>query len=73
MIVREPAICLMIGNRMKKRIKTVNRHVPMLAAAAKSLQSCPTLCNPIDGSPPGSPHPWDSPGKNTGVGYHFLL
>ena len=23
------------------------------AAAAKSLQSCPTLCNPIDGSPPG--------------------
>ena len=26
-------------------------------AAAKSLQSCPTLCNPIDGSPPGSPIP----------------
>ena len=25
------------------------------AAAAKSLQSCPTMCNPIDGSPPGSP------------------
>ena len=24
-------------------------------AAAKSLQSCPTLCDPIDGSPPGSP------------------
>ena len=30
-------------------------HTP--AAAAKSLQSCPTLCNPIDGSPPGSPVP----------------
>ena len=42
------------------------------AAAAKSLQSCLTLCNPTDGSPPGS-HPWDSPGKNTGVGCHFLL
>ena len=28
------------------------------AAAAKSLQSCPTLCDPIDGSPPGSPVPW---------------
>ena len=28
-----------------------------LAAAAKSLQLCPTLCNPIDGSPPGSPIP----------------
>ena len=28
-----------------------------LAAAAKSLQSCPTLCDPTDGSPPGSPVP----------------
>ena len=27
------------------------------AAAAKSLQPCPTLCNPIDGCPPGSPVP----------------
>ena len=27
------------------------------AAAAKSLQSCPTLCNPVVGSPPGSPVP----------------
>jgi len=27
------------------------------AAAAKSLQSCPTLCDPMDGSPPGSPIP----------------
>ena len=37
-------------------------------AAAKSLQSCPTLCDPIDSSPTRLPHPWDSPGKNTGVG-----
>ena len=90
------------------------------AAAAKSLQSCPTLCDPIDVSPPGSPslgfsrqehwsglpfpspvhesekwkwsrsvvsdsqrphglqptrllHPWDFPGKSTGVGCHRLL
>ena len=90
------------------------------AAAAKSLQLCPTLCDPIDGSPPGSPvpglsrqehwsglpfpspmheseklkwnrsvvsdsqwphgvqptrllHPWDPPGKSTGVGCHCLL
>ena len=28
-----------------------------IAIAAKSLQSCPTLCDPIDGSPPGSPVP----------------
>ena len=37
------------------------------AAAAESRQLCLTLCDPIDGSPPGS-HPWDSQGKNTGVG-----
>ena len=90
------------------------------AAAAKLPQSCPTLCDPVDGSPPGSPvpgilqartlewvaisfsnawkwkvkvkslshvqllatpwtaayrllHPWDSPGKSTGVGCHCLL
>ena len=90
------------------------------AAPAKSLQSCLTLCDPIDGSPPGSPvprilqartlewvaisspmhesekwkwscsvmsnslrphrlqpsrllHPWDFPGKSTGVGCHCLL
>ena len=90
--------------------------IKSLTAAAKSLQSCLTLCDPIDGSPPGSPvprvlqartlewiaisfsnvwkwshsimynsqwphglqptrlpRPWDSPGKNTGVGCHFLL
>ena len=35
------------------------------AAAAKSLQLCPTLCDPIDGSPPG-----DFPGKSTEVGCH---
>ena len=34
-----------------KRYKWVFRRA---AAAAKSLQSCPTLCDPIDGSPPGS-------------------
>ena len=32
-------------------------YMSIAAAAAKSLQSCPTLCNPIDGSPPGSPVP----------------
>ena len=41
------------------------------AATAKSLQSCPTLCNPIDSSPPGSPRPWDSPGKKHWSGLPF--
>ena len=44
-----------------------------LTAAAKSLQSCPTLCDPHRRQPTRLPHPWDSPGKNTGVGCHFLL
>ena len=43
------------------------------AAAAKSLQSCPTLCDPIDGSPLRLLCPWDSPGKNNEVSCHFLL
>ena len=49
------------------------------AAAAKSLRLCPTLCDPIDGSPPGFPVPGilqASPSlgfTNTGVGCHFLL
>jgi len=33
------------------------REIAPAAAAAKLLQSCPTLCDPIDGSPPGSPVP----------------
>ena len=36
-------------------------------------QLCPTLCNPMDYSPPGSSVHGDSPGKNTGVGCHALL
>ena len=44
-----------------------------MAAAANSIQSCPTLCDPIDSSPPGTPVHGISPGKNTGVGSYFLL
>ena len=42
------------------------------AAAAKSLQSCPIL-QPHRWQPARLPHPWDSPGKNTGVGCHCLF
>ena len=37
--------------------RTGHLYTAAAAAAAKSLQSCPTLCDPIDGSPPGSPIP----------------
>ena len=50
-------------------IKPTSSAVEAAAAAAKSLQPCPTLCDPRDGSPPGSPV--DSPGKNTGSGLPF--
>ena len=37
------------------------------------VQSCPTLCDPMDCKPARLLCPWDSPGKNTGVGCHALL
>ena len=40
---------------------------------AKLVQLCPTLCNLMDCSPPGSSVPGDSPGKKTGLGCHTLL
>ena len=42
-----------------KRVRyvLVTKQQQYVYAAAKSLQSCPTLCDPIDGSPPGSPIP----------------
>ena len=46
---------LMYGSLI--RIDFQNTPAAAAAAAAKSLHSCPTLCNPIDGSPPGSPVP----------------
>ena len=41
----------------RENVPVFNLCLSLLAAAAKSLQSCPTLCDPIDGSPPGSPIP----------------
>ena len=38
-------------------VRYIIQETAVAAAAAKSLQSCPTLCNPIDGSPLGSPVP----------------
>ena len=44
------------GPQMTQQFPSDHRAGPA-AAAAKSLQLCPTLCNPIDGSPPGFPIP----------------
>ena len=41
----------------KKWPHNIAKHLMVATAAAKSLQSCLTLCDPIDGSPPGSPVP----------------
>ena len=41
--------------RRKTLLWTESRATSLIAAAAKSLQLCPTLCDPIDGRPPGSP------------------
>ena len=72
----DPAIPLLCIHSEETRIERDTCSpvfIATAAAAAKSLQLCSTLCDPIDGSPPGFPRPWDSPGKNTGVGCHFLL
>ena len=61
--------CQRQGSSFLQKRKIVTPHFSVLltlivlcfpcvaAAAAKSFQSCPTLCDPIDGSPPGSPVP----------------
>ena len=53
--------------------KRNNSHVARMCVYAKLLQSCLTLCNPMDCNPPGSSVHGDSLGKNTGVGCHALL
>ena len=49
----------------------INQHM-VHAAAAKSLQSCLTVRS-HRWQPTRLPHPWESPGKYTGMGCHFLL
>ena len=51
------AMWMDLENNMLSLISQRKNVLYVTAAAAKSLQSCPTLCDPIDGSPPGSPIP----------------
>ena len=46
-----------LGKERVRQIQRVALTIYIAAAAAKLLQSCLTLCNPTDGSPPGSPVP----------------
>ena len=50
------SLALEDGNK-NRQTSTPQFAAAAAAAAAKSLQSCPTLCDPTDGSPPGSPVP----------------
>ena len=43
----------LISYKVEFKVKTLSR-IESIIAAAKSLQSCQTLCDPMDGSPPGS-------------------
>ena len=51
-----PINILLLKGKNWKHFKSI-KACAAPAAAVKSLQSCPTLCDPIDGSPPGSPIP----------------
>ena len=67
-------LTLLTSVRSRSRLKgTQNNNYPW-SPEKKGLVArlCLTLCNPMDCRLPGS-SPWHSPGKNTGVGCHFLL
>ena len=51
------ALSYELGERMQFNLTKIKKKTYAAAAAAKSLQSCPTLCDPIASSPPGSPVP----------------
>ena len=54
----QKGFCIMpLNDSLKIKESAVLQRIHGAAAAAKSLQSCPTLCDPIDGSPPGSSVP----------------
>ena len=54
-------------------LSNVTKSSPAIPCMCLVTQLCPALCNPIDYSLPGSFVQGDSPGKNTGVGWHALL
>ena len=61
------------SNYFKWRLIWLKTLVKVKESESEVAQSCPTLCNPMDGSLPGSAIHGIFPGKNTGFGCHFLL
>ena len=61
------------GRPCHARLRTLGYWQVSLLPFCSVALSCPTLCNPVDRSPPGSSIHGDSPGKNTGVDCHVLL
>ena len=55
--MRPYSICLSLSDLFHSAQCSQGQSAAAAAAAAKSLQSCPTLCDPIVGSPPGSADP----------------
>ena len=69
MIIRAEHYQFEYFKKIKKHI-VLHTHCTVVCLVA---QWCPTLCDPMDCSPPGSSVHGDSPGKNTRVGCHTLL
>ena len=61
------------GPGSSSRYTHTHTHTHTHTYTAKSLQLCLTLCEPHRRQATRLPRPWDSPGKNTGVGCHFLF
>ena len=76
--VQEAVIKTIPKKKKRKKAKWLSEEALQIAvkrSESEVAQSCPTLSDSMDCSPPDweSPRPWDSPGKNTGVGCHFLI
>ena len=70
-VIHTNSLSLLVEMQILPLWKKFDGFLPM---HAKSLQSCPTLCNPMDYSQPiRLLCPWDSPGKNTEAGCYVLL
>ena len=54
---KRQSLCKEDSRNLPKLQKQKGVTISFVVAVVKSLQSCPTLCDPIDGSPPGSPIP----------------